>query len=202
MTEYDFSPEAYQRHLANMQRISRWVDHTEQYRSQSAFPTPDAVVDSRGGASSTRRIPPPLNLPAHDQRMPFYPPNPPHSVSSSQYFSYATSPGSPGPMPTPMHQHRFKSPTPSYGHGTMSPLSPLSYDSHPQSPGFSHGHGTPISPPPFNQYPVMPPGYVIVSSGRSNTRKKSSSSRRHSKSAPLIVSSTNSLRILVISCSS
>jgi len=190
MTEYDFSPEAHQRHLANMQRISRWVDHTEQYRSQfangAAFTPSDAVVDPRKGTSSTRRIPPPLNLPAHDQRMPFCPPNPPHSVASSQNFSYATAPGSPGPMPTPMYQHQLTSPTPSYGHGTMSPPNPLSYDSHPRSPGFSHGHGTPISPPPFIQHPVMPPGYVIVSSGKSNTRKKSSSMRRYSKSAPLI----------------
>jgi hypothetical protein len=186
MTEYDFSPEAYQRHTANMQRISRWVDHTERCRFQftngAAFTTPDAVVDYRMGESSTRRIPPSAQ---RDQRMPFYPPNPP---LPSQNFSYATTPGSPGPMPTLTYQHQPISPAPSHGHGTMSAFSPLSYDSmiQPQSPGFSHGHGTPISPPPFTHHPVIPPGYVIVSSGKSNTRKKSSSKRRSYKSAPLV----------------
>ncbi|KAF9040561.1 hypothetical protein BJ165DRAFT_307185 [Panaeolus papilionaceus] len=41
MTEYDFSPEAYERHIATQNRISNWVQKTERHRSefQHAVPT-------------------------------------------------------------------------------------------------------------------------------------------------------------------
>lgn len=34
MTEYDFSPEAYDRFMHTQQRIANWVDHTEEHRPQ------------------------------------------------------------------------------------------------------------------------------------------------------------------------
>ena len=47
MTEYDYSPEAYERHMATQNRIARWVDTTQQYPQQNPFtpatPAPTTV---------------------------------------------------------------------------------------------------------------------------------------------------------------
>ncbi|KAF8874272.1 hypothetical protein BD779DRAFT_1566992 [Infundibulicybe gibba] len=41
MTEYDYSPEAYERHLATQHRIARWVDTTNRHEPLNPFfPTP------------------------------------------------------------------------------------------------------------------------------------------------------------------
>lgn len=40
MTEYDYSPEAYERYLATQNRIAKWVDETEQHRSQYEHAVP------------------------------------------------------------------------------------------------------------------------------------------------------------------
>jgi len=37
MTEYDFSPEAYERHLATQARIARWVDDTNSHSPENSF---------------------------------------------------------------------------------------------------------------------------------------------------------------------
>ena len=34
MTEYDYSPEAYERYLSTQRRITNWVDNTEQHRAE------------------------------------------------------------------------------------------------------------------------------------------------------------------------
>jgi len=47
MTEYDFSPEAYDRFMHTQQRIANWVDQTEEYRPQfGAAITPSTQVDT------------------------------------------------------------------------------------------------------------------------------------------------------------
>lgn len=175
MTEYDFSPEAYQRHIENMHRVARWVDYTEQHRTQftdaAALITPPEVASSHGLENSTR-LPPPLDL-QHGHGMHYYLPTPPSAPSEE--FTYATTARCPGPMPTSMYQHQVTVPSPGYGHGTQSSWNALPHDYHPQSPMFSHRYGS----PPFLEYPVMPP-YAIVSLGKSSMRKKSSSRRRGS----------------------
>lgn len=37
MTEYDYSPDAYEKHLATQSRISRWVDKTRRYAPSNPF---------------------------------------------------------------------------------------------------------------------------------------------------------------------
>lgn len=52
MTEYDYSPEAYEQHLAKQARIARWVDNTNEYTPANPFhPLPD-VPDERGSITS------------------------------------------------------------------------------------------------------------------------------------------------------
>lgn len=49
MTEYDYSPEAYEQHLATQLRISRWAEANSQYPAKNPFATPVAssVATSR-----------------------------------------------------------------------------------------------------------------------------------------------------------
>jgi hypothetical protein len=191
MTEYDFSPEAYQRHVANMQRISRWVDQTEHNRSRfadaAALTTPHPMENPHRRESPQRR-PPPLHLPPPGQSYPY--PIPPPSIysSSSEDFVYSGGPRSPGPMPMSMYQ---QPPVPAHG-PMMSPHTPRtlsSPNSSLRSHMFSHGHGYLMpTPPPFNPYSAMAPGYVIVPQGKA--RKGRSSRRRRSKSGSRDVSSS------------
>ncbi|KIK00131.1 hypothetical protein K443DRAFT_679405 [Laccaria amethystina LaAM-08-1] len=62
MTEYDFSPEAYDRHLATQQRIGRWVDETERYPKQNPFiplpPDPHSPSDYVASAPPAFSPPP------------------------------------------------------------------------------------------------------------------------------------------------
>jgi hypothetical protein len=39
MTEYDYSPDAYERYLATQQRIARWTEETSRYRASNPFIT-------------------------------------------------------------------------------------------------------------------------------------------------------------------
>jgi hypothetical protein len=179
MTEYDFSPEAYQRHLANMHRISKWVDKTEQHRPQFSNAAALDESERRGDGPRRRAPPPPLHLGRRMNSYPFRPP--PHSASSSseEEFMYADRPGSPGPMPSSIYPHPFVSPPPSYGfpsHGYSHPMAGLR----------PHGPGQPgyVIPPPsgFGQYPVMTRGYTVALPMKPSRKLK----RRGSRSPPLI----------------
>lgn len=71
MTEYDYSPDAYERYLATQQRIARWVDNTSRYRPSNPFvhsptvdsqaehdsPLPDSPSTSRVSRSSGSQYP-------------------------------------------------------------------------------------------------------------------------------------------------
>ncbi|KAF5368711.1 hypothetical protein D9615_010296 [Tricholomella constricta] len=129
MTEYDFSPEAYQAHLANMHRISKWVDRTEDHRPEfvdaaAALMTEQRKSRRRSDSFNGRRHepPPPLPLPPHGPQpynhnpgyamgmgmamgMNPYPSPPPSSGPFDMNFAYANGPGSPGPMSPHMHMH-------------------------------------------------------------------------------------------------
>ncbi|EDR02374.1 putative leucine-rich protein [Laccaria bicolor S238N-H82] len=60
MTEYDFSPEAYERHLATQQRIGRWVDETEKYPQENPFiPLPPNPLPPSDYVASAPPAPPP-----------------------------------------------------------------------------------------------------------------------------------------------
>ncbi|KAF9568447.1 hypothetical protein CPC08DRAFT_757546 [Agrocybe pediades] len=112
MTEYDFSPEAYERYLATQARIANWVDKTEQHRAQfehaiQPSPPPSGSpparpshhsYDSHHGSRSKRSPPPPMHLHGHPQqyqqpRQLFIHPPSPASDSSDDYGD------GPGPMP-------------------------------------------------------------------------------------------------------
>ncbi|GLB36908.1 hypothetical protein LshimejAT787_0311950 [Lyophyllum shimeji] len=169
MTEYDFSPEAYQAHLANMHRVSKWVDDAEEHRPE--FGNAAALVDNervprrRSGSFSERRRPPPLPLPplgaapyAHDvgygtgMAMSPYD-SPPHSASSYDMgFAYASGPGSPGPMPSHMY-HGLSPRGPQFGAMMISPPPSPPHHQHRHS---SHSRHTRSRSSSFNFAP--PPG--------------------------------------------
>ncbi|KAG5640529.1 hypothetical protein DXG03_008218, partial [Asterophora parasitica] len=159
MTEYDFSPEAYQAHLANMERISRWVDRTEDHRPEfanaAALTQEQRKPSRRSSLSGQRRAPPPppLHLPPYGANPGYVMgmgtgryPSPQHSsgMYSGGDFAYASGPGSPGPMP-PNMQHIFAPPLPIPG------------------------------PSPFYPVGAQQPGYVIIQPAP--TRRP----RRHSR---------------------
>ncbi|KAF5376984.1 hypothetical protein D9615_007347 [Tricholomella constricta] len=94
MTEYDFSPGAYDRYLATQRRIASWVDHTEGHRPEygNAFTVQPAFVTSE---SYSLRSPPTLAAPSH------------HTLraSQSQYFC-PSSQSHAQPQPRPATRHR------------------------------------------------------------------------------------------------
>jgi hypothetical protein len=189
MTEYDFSPEAYQRHMANMHRITKWVDHTEHHRSEfadaAALATPNSMESSHRREGFQRR-PPPLHLPPSGHPYPY-----PHSVSSSssssEVFAYGGGPHSPGPMPGSMYR---SSPAPAYGPRASPPHIASPYNPSPRSPAFSHGQRSPTyfmpPPTPYAPYSAMTPGYVIVP--QRGSRKGRSSRHKSSRSGSYVVS--------------
>ncbi|RDB27197.1 hypothetical protein Hypma_004430 [Hypsizygus marmoreus] len=177
MTEYDFSPEAYQHHLANMHRIGKWVDTTEQHRPQFTDAAALTEGQRRGRGRRLRRSsfghrrepPPPLALPPHGHpqgvefgysAMHAYP-SPPHSSASFDMdFAYAKGPGSPGPMAghPQMYMYPGLQPHSPFGFVTPppSPHRPSHYHRH--SSRSRHGHSRSSSQSFLSQpmfYPYM-----------------------------------------------
>ncbi|KAM6498057.1 hypothetical protein JOM56_006005 [Amanita muscaria] len=176
MTEYDFSPEAFDRHLATQRRIARWVDQTERHRGQfssniSLPPPPVPPTVKRGGVDdyfgNTQRPSPgrpdytnhrrhsSVNVPGHKYASP--PVNP-------QYRYQSHSSGLPMGAPVPL------------AHYPMAPP-PLMVISPPQSRESqrsrrSHTSSTyVVAPPPVNTpqyyaypypYAPPPPGYTYI----------------------------------------
>ena len=198
MTEYDFSPQAHQRYLANMNRIARWVDQTEHHRSEfadaAALLTPHSM-ESRRRENFHQRLPP-LHLPPFGQSYPYHGPSrSASSSSSSDNVIYADGPLSPGRMPMSMFQQPpVQAYSPMASPHTPHPL----YFPHtsPRRLMSSHSHGSPtyLAPPPvpFNPYSAMAPGFVIVPPGR--VRKGKSSAHRRSKSHARGVSASLPIR--------
>lgn len=169
MTEYDYSPEAYERYLATQNRIANWVDHTEQHRPQfehaiQTGPPAPAGPSMRPGNMSydsrrkLKRSPPPS--PTHHYTQQFQQPRqlfvpPPGSDSSDEYGE------GPGPMPLP-------SP------GMMFP---------PQPPSFQPMAQPMLQPPPM----MMPPIYMTTphhKSSHHHHRSSHSHSRSRSQQSP------------------
>ncbi|TFK41220.1 hypothetical protein BDQ12DRAFT_664064 [Crucibulum laeve] len=176
MTEYDYSPEGYERYMATQHRIANWVDHTEHYRPQFEPAAPGAPPGSvtqrpmyqshdshhRSHSGRQEQRPPPMDFGYNHYG------HPPSPGGSSVSESYAYGPGSPGPMPYP---------------GAVYPQQPMSHHSH-QSPTYIMA-----SPPPMPPYPspygypapamgqpIMagaPPGYVVLPPPGRHGRKMS-----------------------------
>lgn len=178
MTEYDYSPEAYDRYLATQRRIANWVDQTEHHRPQFG-PTTQSVADTSNSRTKHHRH--------------YYRPPPSDSGSDD---SYADGPGYPGPMPglmpgpMPLHSpppfmypqqpiyqpmvpplvspgytfppiypnHHRSSRSHRRSQNSQSPRHPSAfhYTSPPTSPMYPHGY----PPPPMVSYP--PPGFVMM----------------------------------------
>ena len=147
MTEYDYSPEAYERYLATQNRIAHWVDNCEQHRAefQSAVPNVAEAHMRAGGHSSygsghkLKRSPPPSpthhNHHGHSQppRQLFIHAPPPESESSEEYGD------GPGPMPLP------------------SPGMIYAPQAAPHPQGYHPMMGQPMLSPPM----MMPPSYMV-----------------------------------------
>jgi hypothetical protein len=123
MTEYDFSPEAYDRYLRTQQRIAQWVDNTEAHRPQFGKDVHHLVDAShlhppRPGAGPVQ----PGHRPTrsmHDVAPPY------HRRQSSS--STSSSSADEAPYRSPTHQHAQPYPTVVPG---MHPL----YQPQPQQP--------------------------------------------------------------------
>lgn len=128
MTEYDYSPEAYDRYLATQTRIADWVDTTESHRAEfqhalNAVPPTAPTVKVPSPPAHARpahaRRPPPLPLPpfgaahamgSHALASGGMPSGMSHG-SAGVYYTHGQQPrsassdgyerGGPGPMPLP-----------------------------------------------------------------------------------------------------
>ena len=101
MTEYDFSPQAYERYLATQNRIANWVDKTEQHRGefQSAEEAPpDLTRSGPGPASHSKSKRSSSSRHPQSKQLVIHPP-PPESESSSSSEGYYE-----GPWPAQVHQ--------------------------------------------------------------------------------------------------
>ena len=154
MTEYDYSPEAFDRFTATQDRIAKWLDNTEQHAPefQSPFdqPTP----------TDAQTTPPPLQ---QQPRHPSYPTISRHLPPSSGHtLQPEQSRYQPAPPPPSRHMHhshshsptRFYAPAPIRTHTS----------SHPNSSHHSHSHShrrssTYIIPTPSQGYTAPGPGH-------------------------------------------
>lgn len=75
MTEYDYSPDAYERYLATQQRIARWVDNTNQYPPSNPF-----VLSPSIDPRTARDLPPVNSSPSRT-----------NSRTSNSYYSKSRS---------------------------------------------------------------------------------------------------------------
>lgn len=98
MTEYDYSPEGYERHLETQARIERWVDNAERKRSefQSPFistPRPEARGPNTQSYEDRSRRSSPAHLSLYPHSVV------PHIHPSPGPSSYPYAPVPPAPVP-------------------------------------------------------------------------------------------------------
>ncbi|EAU93176.2 hypothetical protein CC1G_10544 [Coprinopsis cinerea okayama7 len=159
MTEYDYSPEAYERYLRTQQRIAKWVDKTEVCRPQFA----DAIK------------PPTTHMPGYESPQS----RPKHSPHRSRYRSrsstphssddeaYGRAPYAPGPMP-PMRS--------APGHSGAFPQHQMPYQ-----------YTSPLASPPLvSPQGQMPPSYYGTPSIQQVKAQKRS--RSYQPPPPLVLS--------------
>ncbi|KAJ8509064.1 hypothetical protein ONZ45_g8734 [Pleurotus djamor] len=192
MTEYDYSPEGYRRHMENQARIAQWVDNTQ----QQAQPPPSGHDLTRGLApraeedldnllgpgesiSQFNPSPPPLPFygPQQQQMYPGHqyirpPPQPPYYQVQPQYPLYQPPP--PHHSSHREHRHHRSRSHPrksSRSHRSSSPTyiisppgpTPYAYQGVPAAPGSILAMSPPVSP----GIPGVPqPAYVVVPRGK------------------------------------
>lgn len=186
MTEYDYSPEAYQRYLKTQERIGRWVDKTEGCRTQFANPFNPPVTHLPGYEE-----PPPVSRRSSRGRRSSHNNSRSPSPDSGDEAVYARGPYAPGPMApmrsAPGHLSNFpKHQLPFNQRDSPMPSPPIMSPQREMPPSY---YGTPsiqqvkahrrtqprhFAPPPplMLSPPVSPgvygqpsPGYVMVSPG-------------------------------------
>jgi hypothetical protein len=163
MTEYDYSPEAYQRHLRTLERIGKWVDKTEGCRKQFAnpfVPPPSHMPGYEEPPSASRHSP---HRRSHNRSRS---PSPGHSSGDE----YGRGPYAPGPM-NPMRS--------APGHMSNFPKHQLPF--HQQSPMPS----PPVSPSPQGS---MPPSYYGTPSIQQVKAQRRSQPRHFAPPPPLVLS--------------
>ncbi|KAJ3573666.1 hypothetical protein NP233_g2288 [Leucocoprinus birnbaumii] len=139
MTEYDFSPEAYDRYIQTQHRVADWVSHTEQHRQGFESAAPGAP----GIPPVLRRPSPPIPeryIPSHRPSpsypmAPIYHRAPPSSSSSEGSYVHVQAP----------HIHRLRPPPPPIYAPPVPPLAPFPVQSRP-SPVLMRGDGDRHSP--------------------------------------------------------
>ncbi|KAG5653394.1 hypothetical protein H0H81_000781 [Sphagnurus paluster] len=127
MTEYDYSPEGYERYLQTQNRIAQWVNQTEEHRREF---TPEGEPHSRPSLFQrlTRRR---RSHSGHGHRRRRNSTSSSSSSSASLPEPYPDSPRSPGPMP-------ILTPQPIYPQPQTAPL--ISPYFHPKVSGARHHH--------------------------------------------------------------
>ena len=139
MTEYDYSPEAYERYLATQTRIANWVDTTESHRREFE-PALNAVPPT--APTVKRPAPRPAPLPMQPYGAPpmgpyAVAPPPPRRSPSADTYEYG--PG-PGPMPLPGGYAPHPAYAPMLPPGAHQAYLLPAHRSHSHSHSHSHGH--------------------------------------------------------------
>jgi hypothetical protein len=169
MTEYDYSPEAYDRYLATQNRIARWVDETEQHRSEYEHAVPTKATPAYD-SSRVRRSPPALHRKRPRPNLFIDPPHPDSDTSDSD--DYAAIPG-PMPLSAPVMYNAPRSPfyptaippVPPVGQHMLSPpvVVPQAYATTPQrSAQVSYHSGSHYRSPSYVRSPHHSSGYYSV----------------------------------------
>lgn len=168
MTEYDFSPQAYERYQATQNRIANWVDKTEQHRgefqSADAGPPPD-LTRSGPGPSSHSKLP----HPRHGQPKPPVIHTPPSESDSSSSEGYYEGPWPHQPMVLPPMQQQPPMMAPPFVTAPHRVSHHHRHRSHDRRRSRSHHSPTyysvaspPLSPGYQYTYPGANQGYVMM----------------------------------------
>ena len=181
MTEYDFSPQAYERYLATQNRIANWVDKTEQHRGefQSANTDPPDLTRSGPGPTSShsklkRSSPSPPRRQHPQPKQLVHPPPPESDSSSDDYYEGPWPPASMHqPLPPMQQQHLSSLPPVMMAPAFVTPPHRVSrhhrHRSHDRRRSHSHHSPTyyrlaspPLSPGYQYTYPGGNQGYVMM----------------------------------------
>ena len=170
MTEYDYSPGAYERHLANQARIAKWVDHTNAHPKENPFVPlpgehlPSPAPESDGGYSppSASQVGGPSGYGGQQGQM--------YGVQQQGYPSYP-SPYGYGYQVQPQVQAQAQPAFYTTPQGLISPTYFSTSTSRPKGSRSRHSHKSssssriptqaqlayPAYPTPTNTYPVSAP---------------------------------------------
>jgi hypothetical protein len=111
MTEYDFSPEAYERYVHTQERIAHWVDETEEHRPQFGSATTPSSAQGTPPMFQPRPLHRRRNHSMHERHPSFSSSSDSSSSSSTNSSDYARQPPPHMPAFQPMYlQHPVADP--------------------------------------------------------------------------------------------